>query len=114
MQPTPARGAWARRDLARSARGSATRSLRPVTLLIVAALASGLALAALRIDILRARYALAESALEEKTLLEQRREWTARVRALRDPARLASLAGKRGLGPPERVVELAPEAEDHR
>ena len=100
------RGHWAQRDLARSRPESTQGVRRPLSLLLLAALACGLSLAALRIDILRARYALAEAALAEKSLLEERRVWTARVQTLRNPARLSSLAEDRGLEPPERVIEL--------
>ena len=71
---------------------------------------AGLSLAWLRIDILRLRYALADALEQEKQLLEERRATTAQLEGLRDPARLASLAGARGLTPPTRVIELAPSA----
>jgi hypothetical protein len=43
---------------------------------------------------------------EERALLEERRELTARVRVLRDPARLSRLAEERGFIRPEQVLEI--------
>jgi hypothetical protein len=73
-----------------------------------AAVLVGLAMAALRSDLLRMRYALSEAMQRERELLQRRRELVARVRALRDPARLARLARERGFARPERVYELEP------
>lgn len=77
-------------------------------MLLAAGLLAGFALAALRIDILRTRYALADALAEEQVQIERRSVETARVEALRDPARLAALAAKRGLSRPGRVIDLAP------
>jgi hypothetical protein len=93
------------RDLARM-RAAAGRSARGLPFLLVGGLLAGLSLAALRIDILRLGYAVADAVAEEKALMEQRGALTARVQALRDPARLASLASARGLARPTRVIEL--------
>jgi len=98
------------RDLARAR--SAARPRRSLSAaLLIGALAAGLSLVALRVDILRLRYALAEALEQEKTLLEERRAATARLESLRDPARLASLAQARGLARAARVVDLAPAAQ---
>jgi hypothetical protein len=93
------------RDFAR-VRLAASRPRRALPALVVGALAAGLALAALRIDILRLRYSLHEALQEQQTLVEQRNEALARVHSLRDPKRLASLARQRGFARPERVIEL--------
>ena len=69
-------------------------------------LLAGLAVAALRVDLIRSRYGLADAVREEKTLLEEKRQALARMRSLRDPSRLASLAGDRGLARPERIIDL--------
>jgi hypothetical protein len=71
----------------------------------------GLAVAALRVDLIRVRYGLADAVREEKVLLEEKRQALARMRTLRDPSRLARLAADRGLARPERIVDLpaAPE-----
>jgi hypothetical protein len=41
---------------------------------------------------------------QERELLQERRELTARVRSLRDPSRLARLARERGFERPARVL----------
>jgi hypothetical protein len=75
---------------------------------LVGALMAALCLAALRIDLIRQGYALAAAMREEKELLEERRLLTARVRSLRDPARLARLANRLDFERPERVIEISP------
>jgi len=97
---------WIGRDLARLRPGGAGLRGRPLAAAVVAALVCALALVALRIDILRARYALAEAIREEKTLQEEERQHLARVETLRDPARLAALARERGFERPARVLAL--------
>jgi hypothetical protein len=93
------------RDLAPMRLLAARRSrLLPVAL--VGALVAGLCLTALRIDLIRQRYDLAAAMQEEMELLEERRLLTARVRRLRDPARLARLAKSLGFERPDRVIEL--------
>ena len=77
-------------------------------ILLIAALIAGLGLAALRIDILRLRYALAEAVESEQTLLEEQSVWTARSATLADPTRLTELAEERGFERPARVIELHP------
>jgi len=95
------------RDLAR-VRIPRTRPSGPLAALLIGALVAGMGLAALRIDILRLRYALAESIETEKTLLEDQRVWTARKARLRDPSRLAELAAERGFARPVNVIDLRP------
>lgn len=97
------------RDLARVRIAPRSRR-RVLAALLASALVAGLSLAALRIDILRLRYALADALEQEKQLLEERRVATAHLEGLRDPARLASLADARGLTAPARVIDLAPDA----
>lgn len=93
------------RDLARMRGGAGSRA-RGLPVLLIGGLLAGLSLAALRIDILRLGYAVADAVAEEKALMEERGALTARVQALRDPARLAGLAPARGLARPTRVIEL--------
>jgi cell division protein FtsL len=69
-------------------------------------LAISLSLAALRIDILRLRYAMAEAVSVEKSLVDEHSALLARVASLRDPARLERLARERKMERPERVIEL--------
>jgi hypothetical protein len=101
------RGNLAGRDLAR-VRTAPRSGRRLLATLITGALLAAFSLAALRIDILRLRYALADALAQEQVLLEEHRAATARLEALRDPARLAALADERGLSRPGRVIELAP------
>ncbi|HEY5656432.1 MAG TPA: hypothetical protein VIY27_01450 [Myxococcota bacterium] len=105
----PGRGrlGLAGQDLARVRIAPRSRR-RFLAMLLAAGLLAGFALAALRIDILRTRYALADALAEEQVQIERRSVETARVEALRDPARLAALAAKRGLSRPGRVIDLAP------
>jgi len=85
---------------------SRTRRTRISPTLLVILLASALAIAALRIDLIRVRYGLADAISQEKALLEERRAALARLRTLRDPARLASLADEYGLTRPARIIDL--------
>lgn len=82
------------------------RRLRESPALLAVLLLAALAIAALRVDLIRVRYGLAEALSEEKALLEQRRESLARLRTLRDPARLASLAAEFELARPVRIIDL--------
>jgi len=66
----------------------------------------GLGAAALRSEIISLRYGLSEAMAQERSLLQERRELTARVGALRDPSRLAKLARERGFARPARVFEV--------
>lgn len=74
--------------------------------LLAGLLAAGLGLAALRVDLIRVRYALADALREEAALRAARAELLVEVRRLRDPARLAALAQRAGLSRPERLIEL--------
>jgi hypothetical protein len=93
------------RDLARMRPQRQRRSRLPAVALI-GTLMAALALAALRIDLIRQGYDFAAAMRLEKELLEQRRVLTARVRGLRDPARLARLAQELGFERPDRVTEI--------
>jgi hypothetical protein len=75
--------------------------------LLAGVLLAALALAALRVDLIRVRYGLGQAMQEEKELLEQDRTLRARVGSLRDPIRLARLAPRYGLARPARVLELS-------
>ena len=93
------------RDIVGSPLRSSPRSrLLPVAL--VGALIAALCLAALRVDLIRQRYELAEAMNTEKQLLERKRLLTAQSRRLRDPARLARLAQERGFVRPEHLIDI--------
>jgi hypothetical protein len=106
----PRRSARARVDLVgrdfsqrRAARPALSRLLPA---LLAAVVFAALALAALRVDLIRVRYGLGQAMREEKALLEQGRALRARVGSLRDPIRLARLAPRYGLARPTRVLDL--------
>lgn len=93
------------RDLAQT-RLAANDRRRWLPAALIGLLLAALCLAALRVDGIRQRYALAAAMREEKQLLEERAALTARMRGLRDPARLARLASRRDFRRPDRVIEL--------
>ena len=96
------------RDFAVERRGGRSGLHAALPYLVGAAVAIGLSIVALRNDLIRMRYGLTAAMQEERDLLQERREFTARVRALRDPARLVRLAEERGFVRPDRVFELEP------
>ena len=93
------------RDFAR-VRAAGRLSTRRIVWLVGVAFACALGLAALRIDILRVRYALGEAIREEKALVQQQRQQIAVFEGLRNPSRLVDVAQRLGFAPPERVIDL--------
>ena len=81
-------------------------SPRRVLPAVVAALVVALGMAALRTELLRVRYALAEATLEEQRLLDEERALKAERRKLRDPVHLARRANELGFVRPEYLVDL--------
>jgi hypothetical protein len=73
---------------------------------VIVALLLALGLTALRVDLIRMRYALADALASEQELLEQQRMLTVEMRMLRDPSGLASRARELGFVHPERVIHL--------
>lgn len=73
---------------------------------VIVALLLALGLTALRVDLIRMRYALADALASEQELLEQQRMLTVEMRTLRDPSGLASRARELGFVHPERVIHL--------
>lgn len=102
----PTTGDLVGRDFARVRASTARLSTRRIAWLVGIAFTCALALAALRIDILRVRYALGAAIREEKALVQQQRQETATLEALRHPSRLVELAEQRGFAPPRRVIDL--------
>jgi hypothetical protein len=80
------------------------RRVLPILIVVVIV---ALAVTSLRIEILRQRYALAESTLEEQRLLDAERTLTAAHRKLRDPVHLARLAKEQGFVAPDSQGTLA-------
>ena len=104
----PARRVWSAligRDLARMRPSRRARS-RLLPAALIGTLLAALALAALRVDLIRQGYDFATAMRAEKDLLERHRVLTAQVRSLRDPARLARLAEELGFERPDRVTEI--------
>lgn len=98
------------RDLAPNHLNARPRG-RMFPVVVIGALLAALGLAALRVDGIRQRYALADALRAEQALLEEHDRLTAQVRRLRDPARLARLASRMNLVRPEHIIELeAPNA----
>ena len=105
--PARARADLVGRDFAQP-RSTGRRWPGALPALLAGALLASLALAALRVDLIRIRYGLGEAMKEERELLERDRALRARVGSLRDPIRLARLAPRYGLARPARVLELPP------
>ncbi len=97
-----------RRDFA-APHGTKRRRLAVAPLFAVA-LISLLALAFLRVSILRARYALGTTLQHETQLRARERSAAVAARAARDPHKLRELAARQGFVRPERVIDLSGEA----
>jgi len=93
------------RDLAGFQKRTRPRG-RPYTAVLIGCVAAALLLAALRVDILRLRYALMDVTAEEELLLQRKNTLTVEVRKLRDPGRLREIAEAQGFTNPDRVIPL--------
>ena len=102
-EPKPSRLRRLKLEMNRDRAGLRAGLLLPV---LVTALVVALGIAALRIDLLRVRYALAAATLEEQRLLDQSRSLTAEMRKLRDPYHLALQARDLGFVRPSRLIDL--------
>jgi hypothetical protein len=92
-----------------SARRRRTRRRIAWAPLFVATLLSLLSLAALRVSILRTRYALGATLQRETELLGRERSAAVAAREERDPRRLREIAEERGFVRPERVIDMSAE-----
>lgn len=99
----PVRLKPAKSGLESGRKGPSAQFLLP---LLITALLVSLGIAALRIDLLRVRYALAAATLEEQRLLDESRALTAEMRRLRDPYHLALQAQELGFVRPARLIEI--------
>jgi hypothetical protein len=79
--------------------------------IFAASVLSLLALAALRVSILRTRYALAATLQHETELRGRERSAAVAAREQRDPHKLRELATDLGFARPERVIDLSGRAE---
>jgi hypothetical protein len=93
-----------------SARRKPGRRRTVWTPIFVVLVLSLLALAALRVSILRNGYALGATLQRETELRERERSAAVAVRIERDPHKLRDLAARQGFARPERVIDLADEA----
>ncbi|MEN8161431.1 MAG: hypothetical protein ABFS41_15285 [Myxococcota bacterium] len=75
--------------------------------LFAVAVVALLALAFLRVSILRTRYALGETLQQETELRTRERTAAVDVRVARDPHRLREQAAEQGFVRPERVIDLS-------
>jgi len=98
-----ARQAWIGIDVSNASVRPAPRGLYP---LLALAVLVALGVAAVRIDLLRTRYAVSAAMDQENELLEAQRQLIVRRRQLRDPVELAVQARERGFRPPAHVVAL--------
>lgn len=97
------RQAWIGIDVSKEPVRPAPRGLYPLFALAVLV---ALGVAAVRIDLLRTRYAVAAAMERENELIEEQRQLIVRRRQLRDPVELAVKARERGFRPPAHVVSI--------
>ncbi len=95
--------AWIGIDVSNGPVRRAPRGLYP---LLALAVIVALGVAAVRIDLLRTRYAVAAAMERENELIGEQRQLIVRRRQLRDPVELAVKARERGFRPPAHVVSL--------
>lgn len=100
---TGGRQAWVGIDVSNEPVRAAPRGLYP---LLAIAVVAALGVAALRIDLLRTRYAVSAAMARENELIEEQRQLIVRRRELRDPVALQIQARERGFRPPAHVVSL--------
>jgi hypothetical protein len=101
------RQAWVGIDLSGEPSRPAAQGAAPlIAIAFVLVLGAALAVAAVRIDLLRTRYAVSAAMERENALIEEQRQLIVRRRQLRDPVALAVQARKRGFRPPTHVVSL--------
>jgi hypothetical protein len=101
--PGGGRQAWIGIDVSNAPVRPAPRGLYPLFALAVVV---ALGVAAVRIDLLRTRYAVAAAMERENELIEEQRQLIVRRRQLRDPVELAVKARERGFRPPAHVVSI--------
>lgn len=95
--------AWVGIDVSNEPVRPAPRGLYP---LLALAVVVALGVAAVRIDLLRTRYAVAAATERESKLREEQRQLLVHRRQLRDPVELAEKARARGFRPPSHVVSI--------
>ncbi len=104
---------WVGRDFA----NGPPRPRKPIWLIpgiVVGLVFAALAIAHVRVELIGQGYKRYRAVERLQALEEEKRILTAQVRELRDPARLAELAGEMGLSRPDRVIALAPPGDGPR
>ena len=104
--PDRPRQAWIGIDVSSGPARTAPRGVYPLMAMATLVVLASLAVAALRIDLIRTRYAVSAALERENELLEEQRQLIVRRRQLRDPVELAVQARERGFRPPAHVVSL--------
>jgi len=94
------------RDMARTSQSAARLSRRWLPAGLLGVFFATLALTALRDELIEVRYAIIAAHDEEVRLREERDQWVSRVQQLRNPSRLAALAGKQGFARPDHTIDL--------
>ena len=97
------RAEWIGIDFSGEKGSRRTRKLLP---LLVLALIAALGISALRIDLIRTRYAMSDALAEEQALIAEQRRLIVRRRQLRDPVELAVQARERGFQPAKQILSL--------
>lgn len=100
------RQAWIGIDVSSETARRTPRGVYPLMAMAVLVVLAGLAVAAVRIDLIRTRYAVSAAMERENELIEEQRQLIVRRRQLRDPVELAVQARERGFRPPAHVVSL--------
>lgn len=104
--PERPRQAWIGIDVSSEPAPRTPRGVYPLIAMATLVVLASLAVAALRIDLIRTRYAVSAALERENALLEEQRQLIVRRRQLRDPVELAVQARERGFRPPAHVVSL--------
>jgi len=82
--------------------------------IVIGGVFAALAIAHVRVELIGQGYKRYSAVERLQALEEEKRILTARVRELRDPARLAKLAHEMGLSRPDHVIALAPPGDEPR
>ncbi len=82
--------------------------------IVVGGVFAALAITQVRVELIGQGYKRYSAVERLQALEEEKRNLTANVRELRDPARLAKLAREMGLSRPDRVIALAPPGNEPR
>lgn len=106
IDPNRPRQAWIGIDVSSDRVPRAPRVVYPLVTAAAVVVLAALAVAAVRIDLIRTRYAVSTAMERENELIEEQRQLIVRRRQLRDPVELAVQARDRGFRPPTHVVAL--------